>query len=148
MDVKFGENTTLQNLNPLNFALKNEYADNLLSTALLIIPKVEEYHKVEVITGFIAKAHLASTFRINEHNRWLRQHTVGLALQFTWDKFDMQDALKIANVLAETIIEPIYVIVDGTNRKLCVIRGYLKDVTKIDSSIDDYIREVKIIKVS
>ena len=55
--LKIANAVTIEQLNPLNFALKNQYFSNLITTALLIVPTATAIagDSVRVVTGFLSK---------------------------------------------------------------------------------------------
>ena len=107
-DVKFAENVTIESLNPHNFALKNEYIDNLLSTAWLLIPAIgREYGDLKIIRGFMSEAYMRSQNYRVENAPHIAQHAQGLALEVTWTMFNTDDAINTGLDLINTSLEPL-----------------------------------------
>ena len=147
-DVKFAENVTIESLNPQNFAMKNDYIDNLISTALLLIPKLCRVHDDLIITrGFISHAHMNANVVIGSHNDYLRQHEKGLALEVSWSNFDVEDATKISVMMLESFNEPILIVVNTKDKKIGMYRRYLTDSSELRQLNDNAYRTVKTFKV-
>ena len=99
-ELTFANHITMKELNPHNFALKNTYISNLISTALNVIPILNEVIGVEhikITRGFISNMYLRDRIKVPD---WKMQnmlkHTEGLALEFTWKDFEFSDALLAA----------------------------------------------------
>lgn len=146
-NVKFAENISIESLNPHNFAMKNEYIDNLISTAWLIIPKIAtDVDGLRVVKGFLSDAYMRQNYRL-EKLEHLTRHGSGLALELTWESFTVDDATSIGIKLLEETLEPLLVIVDTNRSKLCVYRRFLKDKSLLTQMIDNNQRLVKSIEI-
>lgn len=147
-DVKFAENVTIESLNPHNFALKNEYIDNLLSTAWLLIPAIgREYGDLKIIRGFMSEAYMRSQNYRVENAPHIAQHAQGLALEVTWTMFNTDDAINTGLDLINTSLEPLYVIVDPERKKICMYRRYLKDTSTLSQIVDGSLRVIKNVSI-
>lgn len=146
-DIVFAENVTIESLNPHNFAMKNEYIDNLISTAMLIIPKIAcEHTGIRIIRGFVSAAYIRDNYNTDVAD-YVLKHANGLALEVTWDMFDLDDSTSVGLTLIDSIQEPLFVLIDMSRKKLCVYRKYLKDNSCLSQVIDGKLRTVKTIEV-
>jgi len=146
-DVVFAENVTIEALNPHNFALKNEYIDNLISTAWLVVTRVApEVEGIKVIKGFLSESYIRANFK--SAGDAVFQHGKGLALELTWNDFTVDKATTTGLTLINTCIEPLYVVVDSNRTKLCVYRKLLTDKSELVQMIDGAIRKVKTIDLN
>lgn len=141
--VVFAENVTIESLNPHNFAIKNEYIDNLLSTAWLLIPKIGVRQSgIRIIKGFLSEAYMRKHYK-TDNALHLLQHSRGLALEVSWDMFTVDDALLVGHALMDECYEPLYIIIDPSRKKLCIYRKYLEDKSSLCQLIDGGIRTIK-----
>jgi len=146
-DIVFAENVTIESLNPHNFAMKNEYIDNLISTAMLIVPKIAMEHSgIRVLRGFLSNAYIRDNFKTDIAD-YVQKHSMGLAIELSWDMFDLDEATSMGLLLIEQVIEPLFVLVDPDRKKLCVYRRYLKDNSCLSQVIGGKLRTVKSIEV-
>lgn len=62
--LKIANSVTIEQLNPLNFALKNQYFSNLITSALIVIPTATKIsmEPVTVTKGFLSKAYIQNKF--------------------------------------------------------------------------------------
>ena len=103
-ELKFADNVTMRELNPHNFALKNDYISNLISTALNVIPYANEVigsDRVRITRGFLSYSYI--TQELNIPSRLIKdiiKHSEGMAIELTWKEFDNEEAL----VLAKTVV--------------------------------------------
>ena len=95
--LKIANTATIEELNPLNFALKNTYISNLLSTALIVIPTATKVvgETVKVMTGFLSRAYIKQTFEYTNKLNDILKHSEGLALEITWYDFTLEEATEI-----------------------------------------------------
>lgn len=103
-ELKFADNVTMRELNPHNFALKNDYISNLISTALNVIPYANEVigsDRVRITRGFLSYSYIMQ--ELNIPSRIIKdiiKHSEGMAIELTWKEFDNEEAL----VLAKTVV--------------------------------------------
>lgn len=93
------QGVTLSELNPENNALKNEYADNLITTAMIILLDIwRRFNGIKITKGFVSsgkmyKEILPKTGRVKP-TVYEKKHTLGLALEITWPDYDTDRALE------------------------------------------------------
>lgn len=142
-DLMFAENCSIEQLNPHNFALKNNYIDNLISTGMTLIPRLSNYGigQVTVLKGFLSRAYVTQNIGCFKYD-FMHKHTEGLAVELTWDNFDVSDATSTALGLAETIPEPVLLVVNTDKKSLAIYRDTL-DQTVVNQIVSGQIRTVK-----
>jgi hypothetical protein len=141
--VVFAENVTIESLNPHNFAMKNEYIDNLISTAWLLIPKIARQQSgLRIVKGFLSDSYMRQHYRTDNAD-YILKHAKGLALEVTWDMFTADDATNVGHDIIRECLEPIYVIVDSSRKKICIYRRYLTDKSVLAQLVDGSQRVVK-----
>lgn len=146
-DVKFAENVSIENLNPHNFAMKNDYIDNLFSTAWLIVSKIgREQSGLKIIKGFLTAAYMREHYKTDGAD-YLLKHAEGLALEVTWDMFTTDDATSVGLMLINESLEPLFIIVDGQRKKICVYRKYLDSKSVLAQLVNGTQRVVKSIDI-
>jgi hypothetical protein len=109
------------------FALKNDYMDNLISTAFMVFPIAAEIlgdRKFFIKRGFQSHAYITQEVEAAITSELIK-HTKGLALEFTWEGWTEEDALVVGKALYQRMKEPIKVIVNSENRTVYVGRGYV-----------------------
>ena len=114
----------ISTLNPHNFHLKNDYIDNLLSTAFLIFPKLKSIFgntSVRIEKAFLSASYVRNNFTTITDN--LLAHTKGLAVEFTWEGFDNDSATQVALHLYDAIKEPVLIIIKTFSNRLYVRRN-------------------------
>ena len=96
----FSEQITLHEINPHNFALKNDYISNLIDTAMLVIPPADALlpdRNLRVVTGFLSRSYiLEQVEKDTDLFTDLIQHSEGLAIELTWDNFTPDEAIALA----------------------------------------------------
>ena len=127
-ELTFANHITMKELNPHNFALKNTYISNLISTALNVIPILNEVIGVEhikITRGFISNMYLRDRIKVPD---WKMQnmlkHTEGLALEFTWKDFEFSDALLAAKEVKLSLQlknEEVMIAIDTKRKRLHII---------------------------
>lgn len=127
-ELTFANNITMKELNPHNFALKNTYISNLISTALNIIPILNEVigeDAIKVTRGFISNMYLRDRVNVPDWKiQNMMRHTEGLALEFTWRDFEFSDALLAAKEVKLSLQlknEEVMVAIDTKRKRLHII---------------------------
>jgi len=121
--IKFIEGITFESLNPHNFHLKNDYINNLLSTAFMILPSIaDEVSTVKILKAFLSRSYLRSLDR--DIVPAVYKHSIGLALEVTWADWDMTKALLVADKLFSEIEEGIKLVINTKNKSLFIGRGF------------------------
>lgn len=87
-EIKIGRKITYEDLNPHNFALKNRYVTNLLTTALAVIPTLEDFvgGSAYIKKGFTSKGY--TTYEKGTPTPFESRLGEGLALVISVDPFD------------------------------------------------------------
>ncbi len=141
-NIKLIENVTFNSLNPHNFHLKNDYINNLLSTAFLILPVIDELiEKVEVRKGFLSRSYVRAT--IKNVKPYEYQHTIGLAIEVTWSDWSYDSALIVAEKLFSSIEEGLKIIINPKRNTLFIGRGVKKSSIEEDTG-----RSERVIKIN
>jgi len=99
MKFILGNGITMRQLNIHNAALKNEYIDNLISTAMFVISNIRRItgDQIQLIVkrGFIANSVIRNNYK-NFEDKDLQQHSRGLAIQLSLETFQDNQAFNIA----------------------------------------------------
>ena len=144
--LKITQNITLESLNPHNFHLKNDYINNLLSTAFIILPIVAEHVTgIEVTKGFLSRSYLRSPSRDIKISHVVYKHSIGLALELTWDNWTYEEALIVAEDIYERASdndEKVMLVINEKQRTLYIGRGF-----KVSSILEDADGKERIIKL-
>ena len=104
-------------LNPENFALRNDYIDNLFATAYLVINKIINPTGIHatVVRGFLSDKFIKSELSdeaVGHSLIW--KHGKGLAIEITWEGFTYQNALTIASNFVQSNDYVACIITDST----------------------------------
>lgn len=111
--LMFAKGVTFFDLNQFNHALKNDYINNLVSTAFKVFPLINPMiDKIRVVRGFVSDAH-AKAMGLNDP-----LFTSGLAIEFTWEEYNPEQAIVMFKTLMprmavgyELVIKPESVII-------------------------------------
>ena len=126
-DLLFAPNIDMWSINPYNVKMGNEYLDNVITTALAIIPKVyiaANSAELKVTRAFVPKGKILEEKGIDA-NSYERKYGQGLALSFTWTEFNQDIAMQIAMDLFDNFNEGdrgIHIVVNPITRELSVYR--------------------------
>ncbi|MFA7142569.1 MAG: hypothetical protein WC175_01110 [Candidatus Dojkabacteria bacterium] len=124
-DLIFADYIRLSNINPHNFALKNEYISNLITTCMNIIPVVNSIVGKEctrVTRGFLSRQYMLDNLDIPERMfDDLMKHSKGLALEMTFEPFDPDVSISVANAVIEND-KQVKVIIDNKKRRISFFR--------------------------
>jgi hypothetical protein len=142
----FAKGITLNEVNPENFHLKNNYADNLITTCLMVFPFLDtRVSELFVTHGFISRKKLFNEIieKDDKHSKVAtaeqKKHCKGLALEVSWKGFDRDKATNIAReMFKELPYEKMKFVV--TANSLGIYRKVNK--RKIIHSFDDEMRIV------
>jgi len=144
-DFKLTNKIDLSILNPYDVKLGNEYMDNLISTALSIIPLAFTMigTELEVVRAFYPKSRLEVDIG-DRANAYDKKYTYGLALSFKWKSFTENSAIRIAIDMFDTLSEAgLHIIIDPYKEELRLYRKMKDRKVFIITSIDN---KKKIIK--
>jgi hypothetical protein len=95
-EFKFTDKIYFSSLNKFNFAIRNGYMSNLLCTAFATIPVLIKYVKnLDVACGFINDKISKDFFKCD--NIAKSGVITGNAIAFTWDNYNMYDAINLFN---------------------------------------------------
>jgi len=138
--ITFVDKITFDSLNPHNFHLKNDYINNLLSTAFLILPVVaNEVENIRIKKGFLSKSYIRSLD--TEVKPYFYKHSVGLALELTWKDWDINTALLIADTLYSESEEKYKLIINIKEKSLYIGRGFKNNsITEVNGDVERVIR--------
>lgn len=95
---------SLENLNPMNFALKNEYFSNLVSCGVMVLPFLTETldERIIVTRGFLSRSYILNNIEGTvKLTKDFYKHAEGLALEITWDGFDVESAITVSRLALE-----------------------------------------------
>jgi len=144
-DFKLTDKIDLSILNPYDVKLGNEFNDNLISTALSIIPKAYMMigSELEITRAFYPKGRLEAEIG-DKANAYERKYTYGLALTFKWKSFTENSAIRVAMDLFDELQEQgLHIIIDPYKLELQVYRKMKDRKVFIITSLD---KKKKIIK--
>lgn len=126
-DLLFAPNIDMWSINPFNVKMGNEYLDNVISTALSIIPKVYNMigsNELKITRAFVPKGKIIEEKGIDA-NSYERKFGQGLALSFTWNEYDQTIAMQMAMDLFDNFNEGdrgIHIVVNPITMELSVYR--------------------------
>ena len=107
--LMFADNITMSELNPHNFALKNDYISNLVSTALAVIPYANLMlgkDKVFVTNGFLSRSYIQQELNLPKRKvEDMYKHAEGKALEITWEDFDVESAINLTNYMIPIFVK-------------------------------------------
>jgi len=140
-ELKFADKVTMDDLNPHNFALKNEYISNTISTALNILPIINSIvgsDKVNVTRCFLSRKFIFDEMVIpsDRFNDFLL-HSEGLAIEVSLDDFDDDLAIFISKEVILKNETPLKALIDLTRNRLSFY--YVKDLE--NSIIESYSKD-------
>ncbi len=148
--IKFTNEVTLENLNPLNYALKNEYIGNLISTGALILPRVQDHLAFPVV---VKKAMVnrnimlslgRSKFQVEEDLK--DKFMKGLAITISWHDFNAVTAMEAIQGVMSSTDEKLTVIINEDDSYVSFYRGTkTRQILEISDTINtnDHVRIVK-----
>ena len=128
-EIKIVEGVFLDTLNPRNYALKNEYFSNLLSTAFMILPCVDRivHEPIQVVKGFLSGSYLKEEFP-NNYTAELERHSRGLALELAWKGWDIDTATRAAYEIYDKVssldTEKIKILINVDKKRLYIGREF------------------------
>lgn len=120
-DIKIAGDITFSQLNPHNFSLKNDYINNLFTTALMIIPRLYQHlnENIELIKGFVSKQYITDNY--TEMDKHVYKHGEGLGLEFKLP--DNKERLLISlRQLLNDIEEPLEIRINLINETFSCFR--------------------------
>ncbi|HNX38197.1 MAG TPA: hypothetical protein PL124_03940 [Candidatus Cloacimonadota bacterium] len=96
--IQFADGITLLNLNPFNYALKNDYINNLMNTGMCILPIVADtvVGDISIKKCFTSKKQFLNNDYEKEDPRLSDKFSEGLAIRLTWDEYDANMATQLA----------------------------------------------------
>lgn len=144
-DFKLTSKIDMSILNPYDVKLGNEYIDNLISTALSIVPLAFTMigTELEVVRAFYPKGRLEAELG-DKANAYDRKYSYGLALSFKWKSFTENSAIRIAIDMFDMLSEAgLHVVIDPYKQELRLYRKMKDRKVFIITSIDN---KKKIIK--
>lgn len=98
----FAKGVSLNEINPDDVALKCPYMNNLVCTAMQILPIANtRIADIKILKGFVGLAKLNSEYKDKKIPADELKHTQGLALRFTWRNYNKRDAIKLFKELYE-----------------------------------------------
>ncbi len=124
-DIKFTKEISLIHLNPLNYALKNDYMSNLFSTGLLVLPVLGSAIKYPMFVkkAMISRKVLFSTKPPSILELKLQdKFAEGLALSVGWDGFDIHEAIDASRSVINNADENVIVVVNDTDKYVSFYR--------------------------
>lgn len=123
--LKFADNVTMAELNPHNFALKNDYISNLISTALNVIPYanlVIGKEKVLVTKGFLSRSYIQQELQLPKRRvEDFYKHAEGKAIEITWEDFDVESAIAFTTYMIPIFIKEgdcVKMVIDSVKNRL------------------------------
>jgi len=98
LDFLFAKDIDLRSLNDENVALHVDFQDNLIVTGLILFSVTGKIgKKIQVIRAFVGGSRMKNEIAKGRMpNAIEKKHTKGLALQITWEDFNTNTALEIA----------------------------------------------------
>ena len=133
--LKFADKVTMNEMNPHNFALKNHYISNLISTALYVLPYANAcigQQVVRVTRGFLSRSYILTELQIPKHKTEdIFKHSEGLAVEITWDNFDMDTALDLVSYITNPVTgngQKMKIVIDKNKNKM----SFYFDVNKFE----------------
>jgi len=145
-ELKFADKVTMDELNPHNFALKNEYISNTISTALNVLPVINAIvgsDKVNVTRCFLSRRFIFDEMNIpvDRIDDFLL-HSEGLAIEVSIDEWEHELAILICKEVISNNDCAMKTLVDLTRNRLSFY--YVKDLEKsiIESYTKDGIRTI------
>ena len=102
--IKFGKTVTLEDLNPHNFHLKNDYINNLLFAALSVFPYLNNKGiDAKVLRAFISAGYMDENMPEFKNERYSQKYSQGLGLLITWEDYTDLEAISEVSKLVSTI---------------------------------------------
>lgn len=109
----------LEELNPYNVALKNDYLDNLLTTAFSVIPNIYPVIGYPII---IKRAFCSYRLMQNDHKpetpHLIEKYTQGLGIRITWDQWDFHVAKEAANAVYANIPGNMHIVINNDEKHI------------------------------
>lgn len=96
--LKLAHGIKISDLNPHNFALKNDYMNNIISCGLILtdcISKCGFKNSVNIVKGFLSNSYIADNLAVSAGKciDFLMQHSRGNAIEITFDDFTVDKAI-------------------------------------------------------
>ena len=124
-NIMFADNVTMAELNPHNFALKNDYISNLISTALAVIPYANLIigkENIQVVRGFLSRSYIQQEMALPKRRvDDIYKHAEGKAIEITWSDFDVESAINLTNYMIPIFTkegEKVKMVIDAVKSKL------------------------------
>ena len=99
--IHFAKGVSIAELNQFNHALKNDYINNLISTAFKIFPFIDKVvDGIRIVNGFVSDAHAKAMDMVRSSTH--KAFTNGTAIEFTWMSYNKeQTILMLTNLMNE-----------------------------------------------
>ena len=108
--LQFAKGVTMTELNQFNHALKNDFINNLISTAFKIFPFINTtVSNIRVVNGFVSEAHANAIGLIKSESD--KDFTNGTAIEFTWSDYDREQAILMLKSLMPKMPDPFELLV-------------------------------------
>jgi len=125
----FTQGITIRSLNPDNYAMCNDYMDNVWTTGIQILPEISKgLIELKVVSCFTS----ASAIRAKSKSFGWRERKVsqGLAISLTWYDWKHVTALAIAKKLLNEYHENVHVYINDSNKTITIYRRMRDNVIK------------------
>jgi hypothetical protein len=140
--IKLGGDIAFEDLNPHNFHLKNDYINNLLFTALNILPPLAKYNiKPKILLAFVSNSYAQDNLEEYHTNPLFYKFTQGLALRITWDNYSQIDAITIIPDILKDVKSNVYAYLNQ-DESYVDLYFEMKDTTKVFEIIDGITRQI------
>lgn len=124
-DLIFAEHIRLSNVNPNNFALKNEYISNLMATCFSLIPTIVSVvgeDRVRVTRGFLSRQYMLDNLDVPEKAfDDVFKHSKGLALEITFEPYDPEISVALAKAIEDSDNQ-VKIIIDNKKQRISFYR--------------------------
>lgn len=138
--VVFAKGVTISEVNPDNYHMKNNYADNIFATCLSVLPIVDTFVKnIRVVKGFIALKKYKSDNGEDNQRSNEKKYCKGLGLEITWDDYNKKSCRIIASKILMDLPGENFIIIIKDN-SVEFLRKTL--TTKIIEKVDKEFREI------
>lgn len=139
--IRFGKSVTLEELNPHNFHMKNDYMNNILFMALNVLPALEELgYTPKVEQCFLSNKYTASNPELLRE-RFSERYNKGLGMRVSLDPFDMVGVIVDIPRIVMSINSNVHAYVD-MRRKLVEFFFEMPDESKVIEITDEEERRI------